>query len=48
MKMIFEIVCYPGPAMTIVHRKECQLWVAFKVGEGCAPILVCLLVPLHV
>ena len=47
MKMIFEIVCHPCAAMTIIHCKESKLGVTLKVGEGCTSVLVGLLVSLQ-
>ena len=48
MEVVFEIVSHPCASVTIVDSKEGQLRVSFEVGEGCAPVLVGLLVALHV
>ena len=46
--MVLEIVGHPCASVTIVNSKEGQLRVSLEVGEGCAAVLVGLLVALHV
>ena len=48
MEVVFEIVCHPCAAVTIIDSKEGELRVPLEVGEGGAPVLVGLLVALHV